>query len=53
MLRFAEVDGLTLDESSLKRSASVSLAQAATDPAGATKLISAFDWIVQQVKAFG
>ncbi|MER9316369.1 hypothetical protein NKI31_12805 [Mesorhizobium sp. M0659] len=51
MLRFAEVDGVTLDESSLNRWASVSLTQAAKDPTGATKLISAFDWIVRQVKA--
>jgi hypothetical protein len=30
--------------------AAVPLAQAAADPAGATKLISAFEWIFQQVK---
>ncbi|MDR7038799.1 hypothetical protein J2X36_003570 [Methylobacterium sp. BE186] len=50
MRRFAEVDGVTLDESSLNRWAAVPLAQAAADPAGATKLISAFEWIIQQVK---
>lgn len=53
MLRFAKVDGVKLEESSLNRWASVSLADAAKDPAGAAKLISAFDWIVQQVKAAG
>ncbi len=53
MHRFAAVDGVSLDESSLNRWASVSLAQAAADPAGATKLIAAFDWIVQQVRAGG
>jgi hypothetical protein len=50
MRRFAVVEGVTLDESSLNRWAAVPLAQAAADPAGATKLISAFEWIFQQVK---
>lgn len=50
MRRFAEVDGVTLNESSLNRWAAVPLTQAAADPAGATKLISAFEWIIQQVK---
>ncbi|TFZ54323.1 hypothetical protein E4V01_25280 [Methylorubrum sp. Q1] len=51
MRRFAEIDGVSLDDSSLNRWAAVPLQQVAADPAGATKLISAFEWIIQQVKA--
>lgn len=53
LLRFAEIDGAGLGETSLNGWASLPLARVAADPNGSAKLISAFDWIVQQVKAAG
>jgi phosphoglycolate phosphatase-like HAD superfamily hydrolase len=53
MSRFAKIDGVKFDEGTLTRWAAVPLAQVAADPAGVAKLIGAFDWIVEQVKAAG
>lgn len=49
--RFAEIDGTGLGEASLNGWAAVPLARVAADPDGSTKLISALEWMVQQVKA--
>lgn len=51
MRRFAEIDGVQIDENAFSKWAAVPLAQVAADPAGIAKLTSAFDWIVRQVKA--
>jgi phosphoglycolate phosphatase-like HAD superfamily hydrolase len=51
--RFAEIGGTDLQESSLNGWASVPLALVAADSSGSTKLVSALDWMVQQVKEAG
>ncbi len=48
--RFAEIEGADLKETSLSGWAAVPLARVAADVNGRAKLISALDWMVQQVK---
>lgn len=51
--RFAEIGGTDLKESSLNGWASVPLSLVTADPSGSTKLVSALDWMVRQVKEAG
>lgn len=49
--RFAQVTGSGLTEQDLDRSVGMSVATISADPSGLKKVIAAFDWLLEQVKA--